>query len=54
MSSSGSGPLSISEVLTLQDSLQALLQRIAEVREDHEQLVAEKTLLEDYIGNLLV
>lgn len=45
---------SIEEVLLLQSSLAALLDRIAEVQDDQEKLQAEKKFLEDYIGNLMV
>lgn len=46
--------LPIDDIVSLQDSLTALLDRIEEVQADHEKLSGEKSFLEDYIGNLMV
>jgi len=37
---------------TLQSSLQALAERIDEVRNDHDKLESENRFLQDYIGGL--
>ena len=41
-----------SQARTLQSSLQALAERIDEVKEDHDKLESENRFLQDYIGGL--
>lgn len=46
--------LSMEEILSMQEGLDSLLERIESVQSDHTKLTGEKQFLEDYIGNLMV
>jgi short coiled-coil protein len=44
--------MAFSQARTLQSSLQALAERIDEVKSDHDKLESENRFLQDYIGGL--